>query len=282
MDNIAKNPIKNPEFIEAINAMKQDNTPDNRNKMLNEMMRSRFLAPVTIDPPPVANEGDEPVKLEAGSKINFHLITNNDGQKFFMAFTDMDELHKWHNADGQQTAVLTFDDYAGLILNQDSNSDGYVINPFGANLVFPKDLVRSLRERKELIEKERREFIENERRERSNINVSEQVIKKDEVRIGQPKTLPQELLDALYEKMKKMKNISSAYFTLLMRGEIQSFLFVVDFEGDKKEVFDELATVARPLLNGMPISFAEYDSEMGAAATKDIIPFYKKRRGLFN
>lgn len=260
-------PVVNPELLEAITAMKADNTPENRNKMITLMMRAKFLSPVTIDPPPAVPESGQPVKLEAGSKISFHLITNADNQKFFMAFSDMQEAKKWNKNPEAQTAVLTFDDYASFILGGESDADGYVIDPFGVNLIFTKDLVRSLKEQKELIEK----------------GSAQRTLNKDEpVKVGQPSTLPQELLDALSECMKSMKNISSAYFSLMQQGELQSFLIVVDFEGDKKEVFNTLAEAARPHLMGMLISFIEIDSDLGAHAVKEIAPFYKKRFSLFS
>lgn len=256
-------PITNPDFLAAVDAMRQDNSPENRNKAITEMMKAHFLAPVTIDPPPPAQEPGQPIQLGPGSKINFHLITNADNLKFFMAFTDWDELYKWQRNEGQQTVILTFDDYASLILKEDCDADGYVINPFGVNVVFTREQVRSLKEQKDLIEK----------------GASIRTLNKNEpVKIGQPRVLPQELLDALSAQMKQMKNIASAYFAIMQQGEMQSFLIVVDFEGEKQEVFGALAEVARPHLGPMVISFTELDSELGENATRDQAPFYQKKR----
>lgn len=260
-------PITNPELLAAIESMRQDGSQENMNKMITIMMESKFLSPVIIDPPPAVSEGDQPINLGEGSKISFNLITNADNKKFFMAFSDHEELRKWKNEPNQQTAILTFDDYAGFILKEDSNADGYVINPFGANIIFTKEQVKSLKEQKDIIEKGA---------------VKHKINKDEPVKIGQPRVMPKELIDALAERMRKMKNISSAYFTMMQQGDIQSFLVVVDFEGDREEVFNSLAEVARPYLEGMFISFVEMNSELGANAVREITPFYKKRFSLFS
>ena len=46
--NDPKQPLTNPALKQAISAMKKDNTPQTRNVMINEMMRSTFLVPVQV------------------------------------------------------------------------------------------------------------------------------------------------------------------------------------------------------------------------------------------
>ena len=63
-----------------------------------------------------------------------------------MAFTDSMELGKWKNLENQHSFSMTFDDYAGMLFKKDSKGNtspaaGFVINPFGANIIVPKEMV---------------------------------------------------------------------------------------------------------------------------------------------
>ncbi|MCR5755859.1 MAG: SseB family protein, partial [Acetatifactor sp.] len=67
-------------------------------------------------------------------------------KQFFMAFTDAMELKKWKNHEDQQTAVASFEDYAGLLFKKDGNGQlppaiGFVINPFGDNIIVPREMI---------------------------------------------------------------------------------------------------------------------------------------------
>ncbi len=71
---------------------------------------------------------------------------------------------------------MIFDDYSAMVLDEKGNSDGFVINPYGGNVVFNKDMVRALRDEKE---------------RRAKGGVVEQVVKKDAtVQLGQPRIYP--------------------------------------------------------------------------------------------
>ena len=68
--------------------------------------------------------------------------------RFFPAFTDWEELRKLCGPKNQQTLVLSFDDYAGMVLN-DNNAAGFVLDPFGACLSFDRTMIGHLVARKQ-------------------------------------------------------------------------------------------------------------------------------------
>lgn len=140
-------PVSNPLLIGAMELMKAENTPEHTNMFFTEMLKAKFLAPVIITPEPVQNEDGE-LKLVTGSKIQFPMLSNKEGQQYYMAFTDKMELNKWKEEE-QHTFALTLADYAGMLFAQTkdgklSSAMGLVINPFGANLIVPKEMVARL------------------------------------------------------------------------------------------------------------------------------------------
>lgn len=148
MEEIDKK-IQNMELIIAMRVLQQENTPENRNRMLNEMMKSKFITPATI-PESEAEKVRENQKKEqkVPVQVSFKVVTTKDGKRFLPAFTDSVQLNEWKEKCGitipLKNMIMNFDVYAQYILNSGGDLAGYIINPFGENLVFPTELIRSL------------------------------------------------------------------------------------------------------------------------------------------
>ena len=59
-------------------------------------------------------------------------------------FHRLDGIKKWKDEENQQTFAMNFDDYAGMLLRKDAQGNsspalGFVINPFGGNIVVTRD-----------------------------------------------------------------------------------------------------------------------------------------------
>ena len=136
-----KQPIANPELLSAVERMNREGSRPSREAVLDLVISSaRFLAPVTITPGPEESLG-------TGTAIQFQLLPNQDGQPFFPAFTGWEELRKLCGPKNQQVLVLSFDDYAGMIL-RDNRAAGFVVDPFGCCLSFDRSMVGHLAQRK--------------------------------------------------------------------------------------------------------------------------------------
>ena len=138
-------PVSNPLLVGAIQLMQAEATPEHRKMVSDEIVKAHFLSPATVTPEPEANAAGE-VRLTAGSQVQFPMLSAPDGKKFFVAFTDSMELSKWKNLENQHSFSMTFDDYAGMLFKKDSQGNtspaaGFVINPFGANIIVPKEMV---------------------------------------------------------------------------------------------------------------------------------------------
>ena len=79
--------------------------------------------------------------------IQFQLLPNQEGQPFFPAFTGWEELRKLCGPKNQQVLLLSFSDYAGMIL-RDNRAAGFVVDPFGCCLSFDHSMVGHLAQRK--------------------------------------------------------------------------------------------------------------------------------------
>ncbi|MBQ8984162.1 MAG: SseB family protein [Lachnospiraceae bacterium] len=136
------NDIINPALMLAISRMKEHNNQDTQNKMVEEALNARFLVPCEMKFAPGTEH--EQKRTPANTFPNINLIKTTEGKLYFMAFTDMGELKKWQDKDGQNVLIMSFDDVAGLALNPKSNTEGFVINPSTTNVVFQNQLIATI------------------------------------------------------------------------------------------------------------------------------------------
>ncbi len=136
-------PVTNPMLVGAMELLKAENTPDHRKLVMEEIMHAKFLSPVVIEPVPVPDENGVS-KIAPNSKIQLPMLTTAEGKHFFMAYTDIQELQKWKMEPNQQVFGFDFKDYVGMVNAENSASDGVVINPFGHNLMIPKEMIAGM------------------------------------------------------------------------------------------------------------------------------------------
>lgn len=136
-------PVSNPMLIGSIQVMKAEPTTENKNMFVNELVNAKLLAPVIITPEPELNDKGEPV-LTPENKIQFPMLTAPDGKHFFMAFTDKMELKSYKNGEETYTFALTIDDYTHMILTKESQAVGFVLNPYGDNIIIPREMLANI------------------------------------------------------------------------------------------------------------------------------------------
>lgn len=141
--NTSSEEIRNPELIKAMRAMLQQNTEKTRSHMAAVLMESRLLSP--IEQQTVLTEREGP-----SSRIRFEDIKNAEGDKYYLAFTDMSEYNKW-NEDGSHghALIMTMEDFGTILIRNINDLKGFVINPYGENVSISKHLLLSLLKQKE-------------------------------------------------------------------------------------------------------------------------------------
>ena len=137
-ENLDPESIKNPKLIEALQAMLKHDNLETRSRMAAALMEARLLSP--IQKQTILTEKDGP-----STWIRFEDITNTAGEKYYLAFTDMDEYSKW-NEDGShdQALIMTMEDFGNILIRQVNDLKGFVINPYGENVSISKQLLLSL------------------------------------------------------------------------------------------------------------------------------------------
>ncbi len=148
MEEIDKK-IQNMELIIAMRVLQQENTPENRSRMLNEMMKSKFITPAFVD-----EEQEKKIKedrekgVRSQLQVSFKVVNTTDGKRFLPAFTDTVQMNEWKAKSGitenLKNMVMNFDVYAQYVLNSGGKLAGFIINPYGENIVFSEELIRSL------------------------------------------------------------------------------------------------------------------------------------------
>jgi len=132
-------------LVGCIELLKEEDTPDHRNMFVGEMANASFLSPAMIEPPP-AEDSDGNPRVAPGSRVQFPMLSAPDGRKFFMAFTDESEYGKWEEKNQKMPFfALKLEDYAAMLFRKDAAGNtcpalGFVINPYGANIIVPKEM----------------------------------------------------------------------------------------------------------------------------------------------
>ena len=140
--------VSNPMLVGAIELMKAEPSQEHQNMLIAEMRKAKYLAPVVLTPEPDKDENGK-ITVAPGSKIQFPMLSAPDGKLFFMAFTDKPEYEKWNDAEGKNVCVLNFEELAAMLLRKDAQGNtcpalGFVINPFSANIVIPKEMAAGI------------------------------------------------------------------------------------------------------------------------------------------
>ncbi|MCM1568500.1 MAG: SseB family protein [Roseburia sp.] len=145
-------PVSNPLLIGAVELLKAEPTTEHRALFIGEMLKAEFLTPVILTPEPEQDEEGN-WKLTNENKVQFPTLSAPDGKQFFMAFTDKSELEKWRPGEQKHTFSCTYEDYFAMLMRRDKEGNygpawGFVINPFGCNMVVDRNMIINLFVRK--------------------------------------------------------------------------------------------------------------------------------------
>ena len=268
--NPNQKPITNPELVEALKALHQENTPQNQGKVLGLVVeRAVFLTPAVVTPAP-----QQPGQADSARKqatIQFQLITTKDGRPFFPAFTDAEELRKFAGQKPVQSVVLRFDDYVSLI-QRNEKACGFVVNPLGLSLTLDRKTVESLAAKKKEVAQLRQQ------RQQQQAAYSQETIEKDaQVMVGDPDEVPQAMLDAVTQMAQGREDIRTLWLRQMIRPDgTPSLIIVVDHTGAQAEVFEAVAEAARPHFGRLPVDMIPYGTSFAEAATDGVEPFFRR------
>jgi len=138
MNNQSAEDVKNPALVAAMRAMVQHDNETTRSRMAAALMESRLLSPIQRQT--VLTEKSGP-----SVRIKFEDIQNTEGDKYYLAFTDIDEYAKWNDDEKHnQALIMTMEDFGNILIRNINDLKGFVINPYGENISISKSLLLSL------------------------------------------------------------------------------------------------------------------------------------------
>ena len=74
--------IKNPDLVAAIEKMQDDNTTENINKMIDEVMKAKFILPAKVTPKTEAKTTNGQTVMQQSTQVQFRLLENGNKEKF--------------------------------------------------------------------------------------------------------------------------------------------------------------------------------------------------------
>lgn len=235
-------PVNNSALRRAIAQMHRENTRQSQEQALEELGKAQLLAPVTVS----ATKGNQ------DAQVQFQLLTTQDGRSFFPAFTRREEMAMLDPEGTGQTLVLTFDNYAPMIL-RDGAAQGLVVDPFGDSLTLEKPMVAWLASQRGIISQQPR------------------------LRFSRPEQWPQELARAVEEQAAAMPEIRRIWLRQMEREDGRtSILLVVDHDGQTAQVFSAIAQTVQTHMGELSVDLVPYTEKLGQDAAREAEPFYQK------
>ncbi len=143
MGQLGRPTVKNPDLVAAIEAFKAAKNPENENAMLEEIEKAQFIAPIEL-PESLENvPTDENGQKQTQARLL--AVSSKDAPKMFPAFTDWLEFLKWKNDPDADTMVITFDQYCDILLKQNIDVQGIVINPAETGVMIRKQRMAQIK-----------------------------------------------------------------------------------------------------------------------------------------
>lgn len=265
-------PLENPKLKELFKCKRLARSEAEYGEAMNLMareivMNARFLSVIRLSEEP-EGQGDGTAVFRKDAAMGFPMLSTQEEKRFYPAFIDWEELGKWEamRDAAPRTLIMGFDDYAAMVLDQ-SSGDGVVINPFGDSLVLDRETLAQWRGTKQLVQTGHTEC---------------KVEQDTAVRLGDPKEYPSELAGAVSAFAQRNKGILRLWLRLMEKGGELSYLIVVDFQGDRSDIFGGLAGAARPYLNGLYLDMVPYADNFGQQAVDGVEPFFQQKSGWLN
>lgn len=135
--------ISNPMLIGAMELVKKNKSQENLKVFMDELLHARLISPIVITPPPTIDENGK-AKLTEENKISIPMIPGPDDKKYFMAFTDMEEMKKLKAKGPVNVLPFGIKDYAVMMAKAEDKCDGIAINPTSNGPVVNKAMVAAI------------------------------------------------------------------------------------------------------------------------------------------
>lgn len=144
--------VNNPLLAGAIESMQADPEPKKKEMVLEQILKAMFLCPATLSVPPSLGE-DGNLYLQNDCEISHKMVMDMQNRPLLLAFTSQEEMDKWMNQHEITEFIygfgMSFTEYAELMMQKlpDGSrgpAQGFVIDPYGCNLIVDRDMVANI------------------------------------------------------------------------------------------------------------------------------------------
>ena len=112
---------------EKIASFQKEENDENYKKVIKELEKSTFLFPV----------------LSKNSNIEGFLLSEIDNNKYISIFSNMEEFNKWYKDYELNFLFYSINEICNIINNEENDIiDGFIIDPYGLNMIFDKNLIK--------------------------------------------------------------------------------------------------------------------------------------------
>lgn len=252
--------VENPVLLEAMRRLRENENSDTLRAFFGAVVHAVFVVPATFDKEPVV-AADGKQTLEQGVKINFALLTNENGEKVLPCFTDEETFAASQFNEGFKRIIFAYKQVEDLVFNSKGGIKGIAMNPFTENCFVSGDFIRQYREHKET------GLVENK------------IKPGTKVKLRQPKYQPINMLEAATKYLEEKGNVNRAYIQMMEEsGKEDKYLITLDMvEGeDEKPVIAGLIPLLKPHSFGIEIAFVTAKGSLGSQTMHMTDPFYTR------
>lgn len=256
--NQVNHPITNPALKEALEVLKSERTRENEQKMFEEILKAKLLAPVIFNVNVDPKNGK--INLPKNAQIKFVLVNSNTGKSFFPVFTDLEEAKKLPLSPNQrpQYVVRDLKDYAPMMEDPNNKAEGIAVNPMSDNIILPFPLVKKLISGEPILAP------------------AQASPAPAAIRYTEPAIYPTTLVNAVYEAASQMETVSRIWMKSKLTGAEMSFAFFVEADERNEDLLAEIRIAAEPLSKGIPVECTFVTEQIMETVIKDAVALYDR------
>ncbi len=218
-----------------------------------------FLVPAEVSCE-ITKEKDGGLSIPAGTDISF--VVFSDGKNSFIpVFSEIDEYKRWEaKADNVHAMTIDFVHLVNL-LERSGGTEGLVLNPFSDNMMMSREIIVDWCNHFQLSK---------------NGNVSNAISIDKAKDVYNLAPAPFQLMNTLCEAARNTPAINAMWLRGINLNGEDSYLLIVDFEGNRNTTFAALGEASRKFLGEKPLHIVPRDDGFGGKATEGANPIYTK------